>query len=136
MSSIVSSSGQPRLVHGYIHDFPVLDAEVVGLGLICFIHCCGEHELMCRCRCGRMSVCTSCVRDVRVWAKALEIKPGNRSQLEVASEIHINSGTMWTELGHIFSFIALNIPYLGVRDIYPCIEDLTGKPGGGRLCCP
>lgn len=38
MSSTVSSSGQPRLVHGYIHDFPVLDAEVVGLGLIGFIH--------------------------------------------------------------------------------------------------
>ena len=109
MSSTVSSSGQPRLVHGYIHDFPVLDAEVVGLGLIGFIHCCGEYELMCRCGCGCMSVYTSCLRDVRVWTKALEIKHGNSSQLGVASEIHINTGTMWTELGHIFSSIALTM---------------------------
>lgn len=53
----------------------------------------------------------------------------------VASKIQINTGTMWTELGHIFSSIALNIPYLGVRDIYPYIENLTGNLEGGRLCC-
>lgn len=100
-------------MHGYIYDFPVLDAEVVGRGLIGFIHCCGGHELMCRYRCGCMSVYTSCIRDVRVWAKALEIKPRNSSQLGVTSEIHINSSTMWTELHHIFSPIALNIPLPG-----------------------